>query len=91
MRAGIAVLQGIVVAAAAALGVWAARRVQGVPDAVRFAPLAVFLLSPQLLLYARQAVNELFLGALVMALWRSAPDPRRGLPGQWARWPARRR
>jgi hypothetical protein len=64
-RAGLLVLQGFVVLATCALyALWlgpAARRRAAV------VPLALFLLSPQILLYSRQAANELFIGLLSVA------------------------
>jgi hypothetical protein len=59
------VLQGgIVLATIAGFASW----VGPAARAAVWLPLAVFLLSPQILLYSRQSVNELFIGALAVAI-----------------------
>jgi hypothetical protein len=59
------VLQGwIVLASIAVYAAWVGPRAAR----VRWLPLFVFLLSPQILLYSRQTVNELWIGLLTMAV-----------------------
>jgi hypothetical protein len=59
------VLQGwIVLATIAVYAAWVGARA----GLARWLPLVVFLLSPQILLYSRQAVNELWIGLLTIAV-----------------------
>jgi hypothetical protein len=58
-------LQGwIVLATIAVYAAWVGPRAAR----IRWLPLFVFLLSPQILLYSRQAVNELWIGLLTIAV-----------------------
>jgi hypothetical protein len=59
------VLQGwIVLASIAVYAAWVGPRA----TRVRWLPLLVFVLSPQILLYSRQSVNELWIGLLTMGV-----------------------
>ena len=75
VRIGILVLQAWVVAAATALGFWAVRSSKSDRSIAGYVPLLAFVLSPQLVLYARQAVNELFIGLLVMGVMALGTRP----------------
>jgi hypothetical protein len=65
---GLLILQGGIVLTAVACQVVWARRVAPGSRAALWLPLMIFLLSPQILLYSRQAVNELLIGLLSMLL-----------------------
>lgn len=65
-RYGVLVLQAwIVLAASVTYSLWLD---SGWRRSACWAPLVIFLLSPQILLYSRQAVNELFVGLLTLAV-----------------------